>query len=202
MLLLLSQAVNQAMVIPAHAKVQKCQDAQGKWHYGNNLEKVCKNEADIQAVRERVKTPASVQNDNTSENELARLELRVLDRTEYLKSELKTILAPYTTEQDVEDRFTRLSDSTSAELTQKEAVLEGLQKKQQILTENKSSNPEKSKLLIADNDLRIKSTEADIRQLNVKLEQIGQRRTKVISLFRQFKDKLNDEAAAQQTQQG
>ncbi len=201
-LLLLGQAVNLSVLSSAHAKVQKCQDAQGKWHYGNNLNKVCKNEADIQAVKERVKTPASTQTENASEKELTRLELRVLNKTEYLISELRTILKPYTTEQDVENRFERLKTDTEAEIADKETFLEGLQKKQQILSEDTSSNAGKSKLLLTDNDLRIKSTEADIRQLNVQLEQIEQRRTKVVSLFRQFKDKFNDEAATQQSQQG
>lgn len=194
LLLLLGQAI----VFPVHAKVQKCQDSQGKWHYGNDLRNVCKNEANIKSVKERIKTPGATQNESVSEKELTRLELRVLNKTEYLTSELKKILAPYKTEQDVVNRFEQLKTTTSAAIAEKEVLLNGLQKKQQSLSNGASQNPEKSKVLIADNDLRIKSAEADIGQLNVKLEQVEQRRTKVVSLFRQFKDKFDQEKAAQQ----
>jgi len=155
-LLLLVQTMNQVVVSPAYAQVKKCQDAQGKWHYGNDLRGVCKSEANIQSVKERVKTPASASSDNPSERELTRLELKVLNLTEYLTSDLKTILAPYSSEQDIENRFERLTEKATTELSAKEEMLAGLQKKQQVLESDKASNPEKSQVLLVDNNRRIR----------------------------------------------
>lgn len=192
MLLTVSQTINFTIVLPSHAQVQKCQDAQGKWHYGNDLSNVCKNSADIKSVKERVKTASSSQGESASDKELARLELKVLNETEYLNTDLKKILSPYKTIEDVGTRFDRLKLSTETELQQKTETLDGLQKKQSALQAEKATNPGKNTVLLADINLRIKSTEADLRQLNVKSSQIDQRRAKVITLFKQFKDKFTE----------
>lgn len=191
MLLAVSQVTNFMLVLPAHAQVKKCQDAQGKWHYGNDLSKVCKT-ADVKSIRESVKTGSSGQGESASDKELTRLELKVLNQTEYLTSDLKKILTPYNSVEDVESRFDRLKSNTETDIQQKTEVLDGLQQKQNALQSDQSANPDKNKVLLADINLRIKSTEADLRQLNVKSSQIDQRRAKVILLFNQFKDRFTE----------
>jgi len=195
MLLAASQLTSFSLIMPAHAQVQKCQDSQGKWHYGKNLRDICKNSADIKSVKERVKSGSTNQNESASDKELARLELKLLNETEYLKSDLKKVLTPYNSVEEVDVRFDRLKSNTDTEIEQKTEALEGLQQKQQALESGTATQGEQNTILLADIRLRIQSAETDLRQLNVKSSQIDQRRAKVILLFNQFKEKVKDAAS-------
>lgn len=186
--------VNMSFIAPLSAQVQKCQDAQGKWHYGKDLSGVCKNEGDIKSVKDRVKGGATSQGETANDQELARLELKVLNLTEYLNSDLKKLLAPYNTRQDVDARFDRLKTITTTEIQQKETIVEGLEKKQNAIKAGSALSQEKSTVELADISLRIKSNQADIRELNIKSTQIDQRRAKVLTLFDQFKARFRAES--------
>ena len=178
------------------AKVQKCQDADGKWHYGNDLSGVCQNEAEIQSVVETVKAGSSSQ--VGSDDQLKQLEIQLLDQNEYLTSDLETALAPYNSVQDVETRFDQLKSQTTAELNEKETVLEGLQKKHALLLTEKETNTANADVLIADSELRIQNTEDEIEELTAELAQIEKRRAKMLTIFNQFSDKFGNDQVRQQ----
>ena len=190
----LVNSISLALPISASAKVQKCRDAQGKWHYGNDLSKVCANEADIKQVKELVTSGTSPQSGiNASESELTRLELKVLNRTEYRKSDLEKILAPYKTEKDVQQRFNKLRDRTTQQRDTQQKLADALQDKQQRLVAGRGKQTSEAtvkeyNVKLADNKVRLDSTQSEIRELNKQLDQIEKRRAKVVSLFNQFKD--------------
>jgi len=178
-----------------HAKVQKCQDAQGRWHYGNDLSGVCQDESKIQSVRNSVKTAGG--SEGSSSDELKQLELKLVDQNEYLTADLETVLAPYNSVDDVTKRYDQLKASTTTELSEKQMVLEGLQQKQARLITEQETNADNAAVLIADNELRIESTEKEIAELTKELDQIEKRREKMITLFNQFSDKYgNDQVRA------
>ena len=184
------------VVLPVNAQVQKCQDAKGKWHYGNDLRGICKNENNIKPVKGTVKNAAGGQAESASDQELARLELKVLDATEYLSEDIKKILSPYKTKQDVEKRFDRLKSSNTEEISKKEQLIEGLKQKEILLKAGQSTSNPQSSVELADTRQRIKSAEAGLGELQVKSGQIDQRRTKVLTLFDQFNDKFGPNAAS------
>ncbi|MGH1428029.1 MAG: DUF4124 domain-containing protein [Arenicella sp.] len=191
---LLVNSVSLALPMAANAQVQKCRDAQGKWHYGNDLSNVCANEADIKQVKERVTSGSNTSSGiSASESELTRLELKVLNRTEYRKSDLEKILAPYKTEKDVQQRFNRLRDQTTQQRDTQQKLADALQEKQQRLAAGREKQTSEAavkeySVKLADNKLRLDSSQAEIRELNKQLDQIEKRRAKVVSLFNQFKD--------------
>lgn len=196
-LLILSTSIaNFSVVMPVNAQVQKCQDAKGKWHYGNDLRGICKNENNIKPVKGTVKNAAGGQAESASDQELARLELKVLDATEYLNEDIKKILSPYKTKQDVEKRFDRLKSSNTEEISKKEQLIEGLKQKEILLKAGQSTSNPQSSVELADTRQRIKSAEAGLGELQVKSGQIDQRRTKVLTLFDQFNDKFGPNAAS------
>ena len=196
MLTVTASIVHFSFVLPVHAQVQKCQDAQGKWHYGNDLRGICKNSSDIKSVNNTVKSVSSNQTESALDQELAQLELKVLDTTEYLNSDLKKILSPYNSKQDVEKRFDRLKSNTTAAIAEQMKTLEGLKVKENVIKSEGAASQQKNTVVLADLNLRIKAAEADLRNLTIKSEQIDKRRTKVLTLYDQFSDKFGPNAAS------
>ncbi len=191
---ILVNSVSLALPMTANAQVQKCRDAQGKWHYGNDLSNVCANEADIKQVKEVVTNGSNTSSGiSASESELTRLELKVLNRTEYRKSDVEKIIAPYKTESDIQQRFNRLRDQTTQQRDTQQKLADALKDKQQRLAEGRDKQASEAAIKeynvkLADNKLRLDSSEAEVRELDKQLEQIEKRRAKVVSLFNQFKD--------------
>ena len=196
LLILITSIANLSVVLPVNAQVQKCQDVQGKWHYGNDLRGVCKNESSIKSVKGTVKSTSIAQGESASDQELAKLELKVLDKTEYLNTDLEKILSPYKTKQDIDKRFARLKTSNTEEIVKKEQLIEGLRQKEILLKAGQSPNNPQNSVELADTRQRIKTAESDLGELQVKAGQIDQRRTKVLTLFDQFSDKFGPNAAS------
>ena len=196
LLALVASTANLWVVLPANAQLQKCQDAQGKWHYGNDLRNVCKNENSIKSVKNTVKSTSGGQGESASEQELTRLELKILDTTEYLTSDLEKILSPYKTKQDVEKRFDRLKSVNTEEIGKKEQLIEGLKQKEILLKAGESTSNPQSSVELTETRQRIKSAEADLGKLQVQSGQIDQRRDKVLTIFDQFSDKYGPNATS------
>ena len=193
-LVLFASTTNLSVIAPANAQLQKCQDAQGKWHYGNDLRGVCKNEDNIKSVRSNVKSPASSQGASASDQELARLELKVLETNEYLTSDLQKLLSPYKSKQEVEQRFERLKSTNTEEITKKEDLIEGLKQKEIILKAGESASNPQNSVQLSDTRQRIKSAEAELAELQTKSGQIDQRRAKMLKIYDQFNDKFGPDA--------
>lgn len=193
-LVLFASTTNLSIIAPANAQLQKCQDAQGKWHYGNDLRDVCKNEDNIKSVRSNVKSPASSQGASASDQELARLELKVLETNEYLTSDLQKLLSPYKSKQEVEQRFERLKSTNTEEITKKEDLIEGLKQKEIILKAGESASNPQNSVQLSDTRQRIKSAEAELAELQTKSGQIDQRRAKMLKIYDQFNDKFGPDA--------
>lgn len=177
---------------PTMAKIEKCQDKDGKWHYGSGLGSECENSSGIKQVKETVTTgTTALPRDTDDEGELAAIELKLVGQTEYLKSDIDKVLAGYETQQDVQRKYSALKSTTTNQVDEKLSLIRGLNSENKRLRIEKKNEVDVEKvkqieLKIADNTLRISTSQTDVSALNEKLDQIEQRRTKVLELFKQF----------------
>ena len=179
---------------PAIAQVEKCQDKEGKWHYGSGLGSVCENASEIKTVKTDNVVRQKSDSETSEEENLAKIELKMVGKNEHLTRDIDTVLAPHKTEQDVQNRFNNLKQKTENNIREKITTIQALntQNKQLRIDKANSNDTEQKKIIdvkISENTNRISSLQEEVSQLNIELDQIEQRRNKVLLIFRQFKYK-------------
>jgi hypothetical protein len=181
--------------LPGSAQVEKCQDKDGKWHYGSGLGSVCENSSEIKSVKtDNISDFPDNSSNSYNEEELAKLELKVMGQDEYLEKDIDKILAPYKTAQDIQNRFDRLKASISSNIIEKTNFIRALnsRNKQLKINSTKEQDVDLRKTIdvkIESNSKRSNTFQSEISQLNDKLNQIEERRKKVVYLFNQFFDR-------------
>ena len=181
-------------VMPAHA-IKKCQDADGKWHYGDIAVNKCKrskvttlnDRGFIEKEREAPKTPQQIQKEK---NELAAKEAKAA-KLQAKEDERNRILSIYETEADIDRQRDNQIQSVEGSIAVHKAYLKAMTAKIERLEKKgvdyKGVRKERNLAEISDAQSRISVSTTELEQLAKQKKDIMMRFDDEKRIYREIK---------------
>jgi len=184
-------------VFPAHA-IKKCQDADGKWHYGDIAVGECQRSkvttlgkrGFIENERAAPKTEQQIQKEK---DELAVIEAEAA-KIKAEEDERNRILSIYESESDIDRQRDNQIQSVEGNIAVHKAYLKSLEAKVERLekkgAEYKSVRKERNLAAIADANSRIEKSSAELIKLSDQKKAIMERFDNEKRIYREIKSQI------------
>jgi len=182
-----------------YAKITKCKDANGNWHYGSNASSLCADSSEITSLNKsgvEVKKIAAVKTKQQLllEKEQRDKELEELNKAKFEQAEKERILMVYHSEKDIARVRANQLDALQQKEDQHTSYIDALNRQKESFEKKKSKTT--NKVLIKKLDEKILASDAEIKKsekriVDLKEEAIvvKEKFTNDLLNFQKYKDK-------------
>ena len=181
-----------------NAAISKCQDANGKWHYGSSASQYCADSSEITKLDKRgvkvgqveaVKTEEQLQAERKQQEE----QEKRIEQQQFEKAERERILMVYQSEDDIERTKTKQINAIDQKISQHENYIIALNKNKEPLEQKKAATNSKKLITklegdIAEIDSKIAMSEQRIVELNAQKKEIEQKYDEDLATFQKYKN--------------
>ncbi len=177
--------------------IQKCKDAEGNWHYGDNAQENC---ADTEVtnldkrgfIKDRIDAPKT-EEELLLEQEAKEKEAEELAKLEAEKAERERVLSIYEREEDIDRQRDNKLASVDGNIRVHKAYLKQMDKKVERITNKLKTankyNKEKFETELAASKERIKEFSVELERLELQKKAIAERFANEKTLYREYSAK-------------